>query len=162
MTRTLWLIRHASAAAGAADHARPLSEQGAAEAAEIARKIAAHPLKPAVFLASGSARTLATARPAAALLAAGIETVPGLYLAGPERILEEIAAIDDAVTAAAIVGHNPGIGQLALDLGGAAHPLIARGFPPATAACFEVTAEGWAGIGPAHCRLVAAFGPFDA
>lgn len=144
--KLLSLLRHATASVdGADDHSRMLDAAGIAEASTIAARLFASDLfAPSLILTSDARRTRDTAIalhrafPSALLVAE-----PTLYLASPDAILDTLMTADDRHDHVVIIGHNPGIGQLAFDLGGHAHPHIGNGFAPATLATFECNIGAW-------------------
>jgi phosphohistidine phosphatase len=148
--KTLTLLRHAKAVIpGAAieDHQRPLAPRGHHAAAAVGRETKA----PELVLCSTSLRTRQTLEDVAAEWKAAPEVSfeEGLYLATPEALLRRIGEIDDRFRTAWIVGHNPGIHELALIL--AAHmpgrhrfPALAQRFPTAARAVFRSEEKSWA------------------
>ena len=161
--RTLLLVRHATAASGSPDMARILTAQGRAEAADIARCLAPLLSRPTIILSSPAARTLETAQAVRGLAppAAELRVVSNLYLAAPDILLDTVMAEGGDAENIVLVAHNPGIGQLAFDLGGGHHPHIARGFTPATVALFDCTIDNWMDIAPARTALRHALAPFE-
>lgn len=154
--KLLSLLRHATAATdGADDHSRSLSVDGQAEAVDIATHLAMADLAaPDLILSSDSERTHQTAKTLQMFFPeAALDLDHALYLAASDTLLEIIHAQDDALTHIVIVAHNPGIGQLAFDLGGGNHPAIARGFAPATLATFACDIDRWADLRAAHVNL---------
>lgn len=154
--KLLSLLRHAAAAMdGQDDHSRSLSVDGQREAVDIATRWKNSGLAaPDLILSSDSLRTRATA---AALTTcfpdSKIETTPVLYLAAPDSILDTVIGAPDDCQHIVIVGHNPGIGQLAYDLGGHTHPLISHGFATATLATFECSVDAWQDMSARHITL---------
>jgi phosphohistidine phosphatase len=73
---------------------------------------------PERVLCSSSRRTRETLEAILPHLPEGLDIVIDreLYLADPERILARIAEVDDGVRTLLVVGHNPGIEELAQDL----------------------------------------------
>jgi phosphohistidine phosphatase len=125
--RRLILLRHAKSEEslpGKEDRARVLTARGRDDAAAIGTYLARHNLAPDRALVSAAARTRETWALAAKALAqeSGREVPAGfddrLYAAAPETILEVIAATDPEVKSLLVVGHNPGIHGLALELVG--------------------------------------------
>jgi phosphohistidine phosphatase len=112
---------------------------------------------PSVVLCSAARRTTETAE----LLAAALDgVVPerwrSLYGADPVGILSVVAGLDDADRTAVVVGHNPGIGDLAWELAAddAARRSIERdGFATAALAAIDVEG-GWAGLDVRPTRLL--------
>lgn len=154
--KLLSLLRHASATAqGTDDHSRPLSAQGRREAVDIATQWQACGLAaPTLILSSDAVRSRDTAQAVADCFpTARMALLHELYLAPPDALLEATMTADDAQDHILIVGHNPAMGQLAYDLGGRAHPLIAHGFAPATLATFECRVDAWVDIHARHLAL---------
>lgn len=160
----LWLMRHAHSEAGREvnDRERPLSVRGEASAARMGAHFCEHGFSPARILCSSAAR----ARDTCAGMGPGfsdhphVDFEPNLYLASPETLLQEIERVDRAVRSLLLVGHLPGLEDLALALAGqgparlAAQSGLAAGFEPAAAACFESDAESFAAIRSHPARLV--------
>jgi phosphohistidine phosphatase len=153
--RQLILMRHAKAetAAGAGDHARPLSPRGRAEAAEAGRRVAAR-ARPDFALVSDSLRTRQTLDGSSAAFDTGLphRATGVLYAATADAILREVRATADAVASLLVIGHNPGIADLARRLAGrgAAHDLarLARVFPTSCFAVIHLDAPRWEDAGP--------------
>jgi phosphohistidine phosphatase len=150
--RTLVLLRHAKSdrPPGVPDLQRPLAERGRREAALAGAWLAAHQQVDLV-LCSPSLRTVQTAD---AVRDAGVsaERVPAaaVYDAEPDDILGEIALVDPAVTTLLVVGHFPGLPELALRLAGPASDAdavasVAEKFPTSALAVLE-TDCGWADL----------------
>lgn len=142
MSRTLLLLRHASAgvALGRTDHARGLSTEGIAEAATAGRALADH--TPDLVVCSTAMRAQQTA--ACLQLATTPVLDPELYLATADGLLERIRQVPDTVATLLLVGHNPGLGELAVALDD--DPRLQRGFPTAALAVFAVGAEPWSQV----------------
>jgi phosphohistidine phosphatase len=119
--RRLLLFRHSKAERpepGHEDLARALIERGRRDAARIGSYMANHGLVPDRVMVSPAKRTQETWKHAAAAFrpAPGATTVESLYDASPHTIF---AAIKDAPANAhtlLVVGHNPGLHELALML----------------------------------------------
>lgn len=161
--RTLVLMRHAKAEnAAASDHARDLTPQGRASAAEAGRWLAEQVSVPDLVLASDAVRTLATWREAA--LAAGWDVEPrasaAMYAAGPESALDLIREVPSDVATLVVVGHNPTVAYLAelLDDGNgdddAITRLVSMGYPPGAATLFSFSGE-WDGLAESSATVVA-------
>jgi phosphohistidine phosphatase len=119
--RRLLLFRHAKAKRfepGMEDRARVLIERGRKDSARIGAYMAAHALVPDRVLISPAARTLETWKFTATALCStpAAVTAEQLYNATPRAI---IAVIKEAAAAAhtlLVIGHNPGLHELALML----------------------------------------------
>jgi phosphohistidine phosphatase len=150
--RRLILFRHAKAeprAAGQEDVDRPLAAQGRQDAALIARILVREKLTPDLALVSSARRTLETwACVQDAFPGARLQPLDALYNAAAEEVLAEALAYADQGDTILVIGHNPGLHELAVNLladGGApawqVDKMDAR-FPTATAAAFLIDATG--------------------
>lgn len=119
--RRLLLFRHAKAERsepGMEDRSRKLIERGRKDAARIGSYMASHALIPDRVMISPSARTLETWKFAAAAFRSGPAgtSVEQLYDATPHSILGVIKEAPASAHTLLIVGHNPGLHELALML----------------------------------------------
>jgi len=150
--RQLLLLRHAKTEPvnPAGDHARALVERGYADIALIAEYMNANALAPEQALVSDAVRTAQTVAALQQLLSRRpmVVATPTLYLAGPEAILHEIWTVPDEVATLLLVGHNPGLHELACELVRAG-PLALREqlvahFPTSALAAITFPARNWA------------------
>jgi phosphohistidine phosphatase len=81
----------------------------------------------------------------------------GLYLAGAESMLARLRRVEDRVERVLLLGHNPGLHELALLLAQSGRAKLraplARKFPTAALATYAVE-TGWSALGPNSARLV--------
>ncbi|HWS77692.1 MAG TPA: histidine phosphatase family protein [Thermomonas sp.] len=113
--RELILLRHAhaeSAAAGQDDLARGLSDTGRAEAQAAGDWLREHGLRPDRVLCSNAARTRDTLAALGDIGAGEIYEDASIYEASPGTLASLVDANRD-VERLLLVGHNPGIEQLA-------------------------------------------------
>ncbi len=151
--KDLALLRHAKSSWAdehAADFDRKLAPRGRKAAASIGAWMVEHGFRPELILSSSARRTRETVAGLGAV-AEGVETAfeDALYLAEPDAILRRIAKLKPALARVLVVGHNPGLEQLALHLTPADspdHERIARKFPTAALAWFTVEGDGWRGL----------------
>lgn len=133
-------MRHAHAVSDAptatGDHGRILSPDGLREAHTLAQQLAPLP-RPDLVIASTAERTRHTAD----IVFSGIDihTEHRLYLADAAQIAEDIRNFKDHHTHVVLVGHNPGMGELAMRLSN----LKINTFPTATCAIFACHSESW-------------------
>ena len=159
--KTLTLLRHAKAVEavpGRNDHERPLRDRGQRAARWVGE--ASSDRIPDLVLCSTSVRTRETW---AALSRAWNAAPPvlyerGLYLASPHQLLQRIAALEPATRSVWLIGHNPGIHELARHLadsaeGGSRFPALAAHFPTSARAVFTIEAEDWAELQTAPITL---------
>jgi phosphohistidine phosphatase len=116
----LFLVRHAKAepAVGRDDYQRRLTDRGRNDAKRVAGVLAARNMLPDVLIHSGAARSKETAEIFAAQWPREVELQdePGLYDATQEMLFLRARALPDPRVRVAFVGHNPGLGGLALAL----------------------------------------------
>ncbi len=121
--RRLFLIRHAKAepAIGQDDYERALTERGRADARRVAAALAARGLLPDVLIHSGALRTKQTAEIFAAQWPRRVrlEDELGLYDATRAMLFERTRALSDRTGSVGLVGHNPGIAEIAMIFAGA-------------------------------------------
>jgi phosphohistidine phosphatase len=81
-----------------------------------------------------------------------------LYMAAPATILAEVRAVDDSAGTLMVLGHNPGMAALAVDLAGSGKPegLVRLGgkFPTGAMASFDFDCERWSQVAPGAGHLV--------
>ena len=117
--KRLYLQRHAKSSwsnSGLADHDRPLAGRGERDGPWIARRLRAHGAVPQLIIASSAVRARRTAQIIAAELglpSGAVAIDPDLYLASPQLILATAKRTDDALSSIMLVGHNPGLTELA-------------------------------------------------
>ena len=130
----LILMRHAAAVPatiGASDFERALSGPGRVEAVQAARRLAREAGTIDRVLYSPAQRTGTTAQIVVAELALEPEAVVAaapLYAASPDTIRAVIAAEHGGAQRLLVVGHNPGISDLASELSGQSTHLPTAGF----------------------------------
>lgn len=157
----LHLLRHAKSDRedGIDDRDRPLSRRGRDTARQLAESLPAALGDLDLVLCSTALR----ARETAELALAGFAAPPrmlfeeGLYLAGRGALLRRLAELDAGFGSVLVVGHNPGLHELAIALADKASPayqaLAGGKFPTAARASFAL-AEGWAEIDRSRHRLI--------
>ncbi len=157
--RQLLLLRHAKSSwddTAQSDHARPLNPRGRTAAAAMREVFRDLGLVPDVVLVSSARRTRQTLDALAPWDETPIiEPMDGLYLATPAQILAIISGVAETVRSLMVVGHNPGLHELAMTLAGAnamslnGHTTrqLAEGFPAGALAEFTV-ANSWHALNP--------------
>lgn len=120
--RRLILLRHAKTetdAPSGKDHDRRLEERGRADAAAMAEWLSDQSLVPDQVLVSTATRTRQTWDILAELFpGAGpqVEHLPELYSASASQLLAAIHDVSAGINRLMLVGHNPGLHELALGL----------------------------------------------
>lgn len=127
------------------DRDRPLAKRGRAEVALTCQWLLAAGLAPDRVYVSSALRTRGTWDVARdAFPGAQPEVLDGLYMADVETLLDVLDAAPAEAPSVMIIGHNPGLQELALQLAidAAAAPAhinrLGEGFPTATAAVFRM------------------------
>lgn len=162
----LYLLRHAKAVAQHADgdRARGLTDGGRDAARAIAAAIAERRIAPSLVLCSDSARTRETLD----IVLSALKPQPeiryeeALYLADAKQMLQRLRRVADDTRAVMVVGHNPGLQELAVMLSDQpTGPLMARlttDFPTAALARFELGLP-WSALERGSARLMAVLVP---
>lgn len=166
--KTLFCLRHAKsswAVPGQDDHDRPLTPRGVRAAELVALFLSQQPVPPVFALCSTARRAVDTLAPIRRHLGVPYETDRALYLADPTALLGRVALLDDAVSAALLVGHNPGMHDFALSLTGggdrSARAKLRERFPTAALAVIELPITQWNEIAPGSGALVLYATPAD-
>jgi phosphohistidine phosphatase len=161
--RQLLLMRHAKSSwddTSVPDKDRPLNASGREAAARMQRAVQELGLGPDLILVSTARRTLETMEALEPWEATPlVEPMDTLYLGNAVQILNALHAVPETVRSVMVIGHNPGMHDLALDLlrgstraTGAARRLE-EGFPTAALAEFSVPGPWWQ-IGQGGGQLV--------
>lgn len=160
--RLIFLLRHAKSSRDdpeLADHERPLNPRGLKAAKQVADHMHRTGIAPALVLCSSARRARETAAPIQQMLGsrAKIKLEDGLYAAGASQLLERLRQIADSVPSVMIVGHNPGIQELGVQLSAdqEAQAQLAAKFPTAALATLSVGALRWRELRPGSAVLVA-------
>jgi phosphohistidine phosphatase len=160
---TLSLLRHAKSAwdkPGLDDHERGLAPRGTKAATAMGRYLREQGLVPDLVLCSGAMRTRATLSLVIPELGGApprIRYDEALYLASPVTLLDALHGVDKAPGHVMMVGHNPGMHALALELAGGGQrdgmSALATKFPTAALAVITFEARSWKDIRPGTGRL---------
>lgn len=120
--RRLVVLRHAKSAwpAGVADRERPLAPRGRRDAPAAGRAIAETDCLPDLALCSTALRARQTWELASAQWGTPppVRLVPGLYAADVPDLLEAVYEVPAQVRTLLLIGHNPGLEELVLELAG--------------------------------------------
>ena len=140
------------------DRDRPLADKAERAMRDVGAWAEKKGLAPDLILCSPSART----RQTLALLLPHLGGRPqvkfedGLYLAEPEALLERLRRVTAKTASVLLVGHNPGLHELALGLArgaaGVAGKRLGQAMPTGALAAFEL--EGpWSALDEGAARL---------
>ena len=169
--KQIFLMRHAKAipaVEGQEDFDRPLSDQGCADADLMGRYIASLAIRPSYVACSSALRTRQTWEIIAPYLP---EDQPmlfedSLYLANGLALSYRLRELNNRAGSVLVIGHNPGLEELALGLSGddsAAEDrkLLTMGMPTASFACILSDAGFWQDLVSAPSRLLGFVRPQD-
>jgi phosphohistidine phosphatase len=161
--RRLLLLRHAKAERsvppGKHDHDRVLAERGREQAPLMGAYMARHGLVPERAIVSNAARTRETWK----LVAASFPKTPKvtfeerIYEATPQAILQAVKECGRDVHTLLVVGHNPGLQELAAMLIASgsveARQRLNEKYPTAGLAVIDFALDDWAKLHPDAGRL---------
>jgi phosphohistidine phosphatase len=116
----LLLLRHAKAEqdSGEGDFARVLTARGRSDAAKMGHVLDTSAYMPDLIMCSSASRTVETLELLAPELAKAprVEFLKSLYLAPPKKIFEAVRATAESTKSLMVIGHNPGMEELAVRL----------------------------------------------
>jgi phosphohistidine phosphatase len=159
---TLHLLRHAKSSwkENVEDRERRLNRRGREAARRVGRHLPATIGALDLVLCSSAARTRETMD----LVLADCRVRPRsviedeLYAASPEKLMERLRGLDEDDRNVLLIGHNPGLHELAVTLADANSPgvraLVSGKFPTAARASFKVP-DPWSALGGSRYELVA-------
>jgi phosphohistidine phosphatase len=137
------------------DFDRPLNERGWKAARRMSREFAQRGIHFDFVLASPAARARETVDGLIETLNAKMEIRfdADIYLASVAKLLEIVRRLPESAHAPLIVGHNPGLQSLVVELAGSRSGRLrkdaARKFPTAAFASLELPADRWSDVEPA-------------
>lgn len=177
--RQLLLLRHAKSSwddSGQADHARPLNARGRQAARAMAAAMRRLHLAPELVLVSTAARTLETLHALEPFEDSTlVDPLDSLYLAPAPKMIEAVQAVPETVRSVLLIGHNPGMQDLAMLLAGSAALAqasdseqggntglrrLAERYPTCGLAEFTVAGPWW-NLGAGGARLLRFLTPSD-
>jgi phosphohistidine phosphatase len=159
--RRLLLLRHAKASplSGKGDRERPLNGRGKEDAARIGQYLETEGLIPDAALVSDSRRTRETLDLVLRAVRRRLPffVAPELYGATDSEILEAVRITSKDIASLLVVGHNPGIAELAVDLlgsgGSADRARLKTKFPTSALAIVDFGVEDWSDVALRRGRL---------
>jgi phosphohistidine phosphatase len=121
--KRLYLLRHTKSSwkeDDLSDHERPLAPRGRRAAPPVGVYLRDHAILPDLVLASSARRTRETWELVSLMLAKPPRVLyeDKLYLATAEELLVRLRQMDDDIGSILLVGHNPGLQELAVRLFG--------------------------------------------
>ena len=170
--KRLYLLRHAKAVPAdpaLEDHDRALAVRGMHDAGAMARYLRKNGFVPELILSSSSARTRQTTELLLREFSARSDYRASLYLAEAGKILALVQSAPQSVAGVMVVGHNPGLEDLANLL--AREPVrrkervrrdvLEEKFPTAALAVLDFDIDKWREIRPGEGALVDFIRPKD-
>ena len=161
--RSLSLLRHAKSSwadDNVDDFYRPLNDRGRKAAEAMGRHLVAKAATFDLILASPAQRVVETLK---GLAAGGWESGPvhfdpAIYHASTSDLLAMVRGAPGTAGRLLLVGHNPVIGMLALQLsvedGGAFRAQVAENYPTGALAELALDIDDWSEAGPQCGRLI--------
>lgn len=166
---TLHFVRHAKASRDnpVDDHDRPLAPRGRRAAPAMARWMVAKGIAPELVLVSTARRcreTWAGMQPEFSVRPA-VELEDGLYLASAAELLARLRRLPADLREVMLIGHNPGLHELAVSLAGDGAGTDRRQLQEkfSTGALATLSSPGlaWPDLGPGRLSLVRFVRPAD-
>jgi phosphohistidine phosphatase len=168
--KRLFLLRHVKSSwddPSLPDFDRPLSKRGRRAGTAMGRHMADEGLLPSVVLCSTARRARDTWRQ----VSAEWNEPPKpqfddrLYMADSGTMRDLLAELPDDANPAMVIGHNPGMAALALELAAATRSAtVARmraKYPTGGLAIFDLAIERWSAIAPHSGKLIEFVTPRD-
>jgi phosphohistidine phosphatase len=170
--KRLFLLRHAKAVpaeSGIEDFDRTLMLSGMQDAGAMARYLVKNDHGIELILCSAAARTTQTAELVLQALESEIAYRDNLYLAQAAKLLAAIRGAPVAVSSVMLVGHNPGLENVATLLARepvrrkerARHEALEEKFPTCALAILDFDIGRWRDVAPGAGKLVDFVRPKD-
>lgn len=161
--KRLTILRHAKsgpAKPGMADFDRSLDARGRQAARRLGAELKRRGLEFDHVIASPAVRVRETVQELAGAMGRTLSVAfePSIYEASPSDLLRAMREIPDSAATPLLVGHNPGLHELALDLTrddpGEHRQRIMGSFPTTALVIVSLQAETWSDVGPASGKIV--------
>ena len=149
--KELILVRHAKSSwkdPALHDHERPLNKRGKRDAPVMGERLSRSGCEPDLIVSSSAVRALDTARTITGKLGyprASIAVEERLFHAGVAELLRVIRGTDDSVDSLMLFGHNPGLTDLANQIG----PREILNMPTCAVLHLRFQADTWSTVGDA-------------
>ena len=164
--KRLLLLRHAKSSwddPALPDHERPLAARGHRAADRMAEHLRSSAPEADLVLCSSALRTRETLqRMASAFGDPEVVVEDGLYGASDQELLDRLHGVPDRFETVALLGHNPGIWELATTVAASGDDLdrMRSKFPTGALAVLEFDGR-WTDLAPGDARLASFVTPKD-
>jgi phosphohistidine phosphatase len=166
--KRVYLLRHAKSSwkdDSLPDRDRPLAGRGRRAAKAMARHLETEGIRPDLLLCSSARRTRETLELVKGAWGDGVETKvdEALYGASESELLVHLKALPEEVGSVMLIGHNPGLEDLALALAsdGAGLARMSEKYPTAALATIDLPANRWGTVRRRSGELVGFVRPKD-
>ena len=166
--RRVYLLRHAKSSwkdRSLPDRDRPLAGRGRRAANFMAAHLQREDIQPDLVLCSPARRTRETLERIEGAFGGGVKVIfeDALYGAGETELLARLEALPQEVGSVMLLGHNPGLEELALALAskGAGLARMREKYPTAALATIDLPADRWSAIERGSGELVDYVRPRD-
>lgn len=166
--KRVYLLRHAKSSwkdDSVADRDRPLAGRGRRAAKAMAGHLEAEGIRPDLVLCSPTRRTRETLELVEAAFGDRVEASvdEALYGASEPELLTRLRELAHEVGSVMLIGHNPGLEELALALASDGEGLarMREKYPTAALATIDLPAERWSAIERGSGELVGYVRPRD-
>jgi len=160
MTRELLILRHGKSdwSTNHSDFDRPLKDRGKRGAQRIGLWLRQRSLVPDHVLSSPAERAIVTAEKSCKVMGKSAQDIQAdrrIYAADADRLLAVLREVPEGADRVMLVGHNPGLEELLIDLVKDDVPIPEDGklLPTATLARLAIGCD-WAGLTPACAKLL--------
>jgi phosphohistidine phosphatase len=165
--KRLYLLRHAKSSwkdADLADRERPLAGRGRRAAKAMSKHLRSAGVDPELVLCSPARRareTLERIEPVFGPRTVRLED--SIYGAGVDELLAVLREVRNGVASVLLIGHNPGLQDLAVALArpSALRDQLAVKFPTAALATLDFDTDAWTTLAPGTGTLTAFVRPRD-
>ena len=156
--KRLYLLRHAKASQSSDfndDHERPLAPRGVAATERLMRYLDSQATGPALVLCSSARRASETLEGIRPGLGADTDVTidAGLYCAPTQQLLERVRHLPGDVDSAMVIGHNPGLHDLAVLLAGGEADVRLAAFPTGALVTLDASCADWDAVGEGACVI---------
>ena len=149
-----------------ADHDRPLTPRGLKAASRMAERMVHDEIAPALVLCSSARRARETLAPIQLAIgeAAKVQVEEGLYGASSDELLQRLRRLPGSADSVMVIGHNPGIQELAIKLVSdqRARSQLNVKFPTAALAALRLKVGRWRDLSEGGSELITFLTPRDA